>query len=290
MGKKRAKRRTAAGSKTTRRTPVPSWPAWEGPDRVWWGPRIGPAVSRKGPALPAVDMLARPAPGRWRRVVGPPAAPRVALREHPAYRARWQELRTRLASAGLTRAPGPHLDQTADFLLVMEVGRAAMIRVARMGEPAFSAAELDAPWKALTKASARLRQVTSRLNGARKQGQPRERLEELEQQGITALQDRFVAHMTHEAAVDRFNATWTEADHPSTRQLTTKKIPPLVALGRPLTGTLGYTCRDAARLLVATGFLTASARAPSGEKSPAHVLLETALRRDCRRAPRARPN
>jgi hypothetical protein len=284
VGKKVVKRRTAQSAGTKRRTrkASPSRPTWDGPDRVWWGPRIGPVVSRKGAALPAVDMLARSATGERRRVVEPSASPRIALRDHPAYRARWQELRAAVASAGLTRAPGPHLDQTADFFLVVEVGRAAMIRAAKMGDPAFTVAEADAAQKVLTKASARLRQVASRLNAARKHGQPRERLEELEQQGLAALRERFVAHITHEAAVGRFNATWTEADHPSTRQLTDEKRSPLIALGRPLIGELGYTVGDAARLLAAAGYIAASSQAPSGEKSPAQGLLETALLRDHR--------
>jgi hypothetical protein len=214
-------------------------------------------------------MLARPATGGRRRVIEPPAGPRVALREHPAYRARWQELRAAIAAAGLTRTPGPHLDQTADFFLVVEVGRAAMIRAAKADDPAFSAAEVDATGEALKKTSTRLRQVTSRLNGARKRGQPPERLEELEQQRIVAFQERFVAHMVHEAAVGRFNATWTEADHPSTRQLTTEENAPIASMALHLEGSFSYKPAEVARLLAATGFAKAVVPHEYGDKSPA---------------------
>jgi hypothetical protein len=278
--KKAVKRRV--GSKTERRTrrAPPSWPAWDGPDRVWWGGRFGSPVVRKGAPLPAVDIFARPSRGARHQVVQPGGGGlRIPLREHPAHRARWQALRAAIGRSRLTRPTGPHLDQAADLFLAVEVGRAAMLR-ARTHDPVSGGEEMVDTQEMLTKASARLRQVGHRLRAARRQAGLPERLAALEAQHTAALRARFIACGQHEAAVSRFNVTWTEGDCPSMRQLTNEKIPSLVALGRPLTGELGYTTRDAARLLAAVGYIQVSASAPSGEKSPAQGLLETALRRD----------
>jgi hypothetical protein len=204
--------------------PPPWWKRWDGasPSRAFWGPRVSKVT--QAPIVP--DPPAAPTLQRQR--LPPPVGRRMSIGQHPVYRERWLALKQRVS----TIVPDVELDRVADVLLTTEIGHAAMIRRAREGDRLFSSADVDETGKALEKPANLERVTASRLRAATRERR-RKRVSELTAQLLEARRQHFSAAGLHDAAMDRFNATWTESDEPS-RQRTREERGPLAYIARLL--------------------------------------------------------
>jgi hypothetical protein len=180
--------------------------------------------------------------------------------------------------------PAARLAETTDYLLCEQLGHEAAIRHARGGDLDFSSKEIDERAAALERASSRERAYKSLWQKARRERHPRRRIARLKQLFEAATQDHFTAVISLAAAMEQFNAEWTQLENPSTRQRAQEESGPIVAQARHLMGAFGYTKNTVAKLLTVAGFIKVqsapalSAKDP-GDKDPALDRLLKALSR-----------